>query len=83
MTVKGQEELFGMMEMFCVLIMVVVPQPYTFVKTHQTVLKRSEFYFVYYTLTNLTLENIIKVKKKLKERVKDQYEEGIRLHLGQ
>lgn len=59
--VKAQEEPCRVMEKFCVLIMVVT-QPYPFVQTHQTVLKRGTFYF--YILCLYTLKN----KKELGKR---------------
>ena len=33
---KGHEKTLGMMEMFIILILTMVPQVYTYVKTHQT-----------------------------------------------
>ena len=63
LTVKGQE-LFGVMEMFYILIMVVITHPYTFVETYQSVLKGVNFIFISYTFISLTFKNIIKVIKK-------------------
>ena len=66
LTVKGQEEFLGVMEMFCILIMVTTLY---ICQKSSTYLKGVNLIFINYTSIHLTLKNILKVKKELRKRV--------------